>query len=261
MEWRQRSPHGFRFATVCRFNERGQVIEKEQTGNPSAVRLLFSYLYDSSGRLERILLQSAAETERVVESVRYDPDGSRIHTAYPIPLDENLRRSSGVSVESALHISLDAVAIMTMFDASDRPLRKVFYDERDRAIRRVGFHYDKHGLLDAEGEWIAGRICEDFRNLYRYDNAGRRIGIDCRWGDLAGTRRTYSYNEHSDIWTERIEVMDGLREEENEPRDWTQRYAYQYDRFDNWTERRLEAVFDSGDVRLTTIDRRELTYY
>jgi hypothetical protein len=38
-----------------------------------------------------------------------------------------------------LHASLDAVAIMTSFDSSDRPIRKVLYDADDRVIRRVAF--------------------------------------------------------------------------------------------------------------------------
>jgi hypothetical protein len=160
-----------------------------------------------------------------------------------------------------LHFSIDAVVIMTVLDANDRPIRKVLYDGDDRVIRRVAFRYDARGLLLEEGELVGGSIRDDFRNVYRYDSLGRQIEADRRWGDLGGARRTFAYNDGGDRVQEIIEQNMGLMSEEFGSEAWTQRFAYQYDDYENWIERTTETILHTGDARLSMIKRRELTYY
>jgi hypothetical protein len=261
LQRRHRNPNGSHWSLIFRFDDHGRVVEKEQLGVAPEDRQLFSYWYDQIGRLDRILLHSAKHGDRVFESVRYAADGSKTSTCYPIQLEETHRSTASVCAESALHLSIDAVAIMTVFDANDRLIRKVLYDADDRVIRRVVFRYDGRGLLIEEGEVIAGRIRDDFRNLYQYDAAGRHIEIDRRWGDLGGARRTFAYNDQSDVVEERIEQNGGLMNEDSDPQDWTQRFAYEYDPHGNWTERKTETITKVGEARLTMIERRDVTYY
>lgn len=129
------------------YDERGRILEKEQFGEEPEAHQLFSYRYDPLGRLDRVILRSAQEGERVFESVLYAADGTKTETFYPTPLDDTKRKTTGVCAESMLHLSIDAVVIMTVLDANDRPIRKVLYDDDDRVIRRVAFRYDACGML------------------------------------------------------------------------------------------------------------------
>lgn len=160
-----------------------------------------------------------------------------------------------------LHLSIDAVVIMTALDASDRPIRQVLYDRDDRVIRRVAFRYDARGLLIEEGELTGGSIRDDFRNVYRYDALERQIEADRRWGDIGGARRTFAYNDHGDIVQEVIEQSTGLLGEDFRPQAWTERFTYQYDDYENWIERTTETILHTGEARLSMIERRELTYH
>ena len=260
LERRHRNPEGSYWSIICRYDEHGRILEKEVSEKPAAQQL-FSYLYDPFGRLDRVMLRSAQEGERVFESVQYAADGTKTKTSYPTPLDDNQRKIAGVCAESMLHLSIDAVVIMTVFDASDRPIRKVLYDGDDRVIRRVAFRYDPRGLLLEEGELVGGSVRHDFRNVYRYDALGRLIEADRRWGDLGGARRTFAYNDRGDIIQEIIEQNTGLMREDTGSQAWTQRFAYEYDGFDNWIERTTETILDTGEARVSMIDRRELTYH
>jgi len=234
LERRHRNPDGSRWSTICRYDEHERILEKEQAGEMPPGQQLFSYRYDPFGRLDRVMLGSAEESERVFESVQYAADGTKAKTCYPTPLDANQRKTTCVSSEAMLHLSIDAVVIMTVFDASDRPTRKVLYDEDDRVIRRVAFRYDARGLLLEEGELVGGSVRDDFRNVYRYDALGRLIEADRRWGDLGGGRRTLAYNDRGDIVQEIIEQNMGLMREDIGSQAWTERFAYQYDGYDNW---------------------------
>jgi hypothetical protein len=159
-----------------------------------------------------------------------------------------------------LHLSIDAVVIMTILDASDRPIRKVLYDRDDRVIRRVAFRHDARGLLLEEGELVGGSVRDDFRNVYRYDALGRQIEADRRWYDDGGVRRTFSYNDRGDLVKEIIEQKTGLMREDTRSQTWTERFAYQYDGYDNWIERTTETILDTGGARVSMIERRALTY-
>jgi len=166
LERRHRNPDGSHGSIICRYDEHGRILEKEQVGEEPEAHQLFSYRYDPFDRLDRVILHFAQVGERVFESVQYAADGTKTKTSYPTPLDDTKRRTTGVCAESMLHLSIDAVVIMTVLDASDRPIRKVLYDGDDRVIRRVAFRYDTRGLLLEEGELVGGSIRDDFRNVY-----------------------------------------------------------------------------------------------
>jgi hypothetical protein len=253
LEQRHQNPDGSYWSIVCRYDERGRMVAKEQP------KQRFSYLYDSLGRLERVLSNTDQGGERVIESVQYAPDGTKTSTSYPPPLSDTQRRSTGVM----LHASLDAVAIMTSFDSSDRPIRKVLYDADDRVIRRVAFRYAEDGLLLEEGELIGGSIREDFRNVYRYDDLGRRIEVAQRWGDFGGLRLTLSYNGSGDIVEKIIEQHTGILREDDDTgsHSWTERFTHHYDDLGNWIKRTTETISQAGEVRRSMIEQRELTYY
>ena len=261
IERRHRNPDGSQWSMVYRYDERWRLLEKEYVGEKPEDQQLYSYRYDPLGRIDRVILRSAQENERVFESVQYAADGTKTNTSYPTPLDATRGGTTLASVGSMLHLSIDAVVVMTLLDASDRPVRKVLYNVDDRVIRRVAFLYDARGLLLEEGEWIGGSIRDDFRNVYRYDASGRQVEADKRWGDLGGERRSFAYNERGDVIRETIEQHTGLMSEFMEPQAWTQRYAYQYDSYDNWIERTTETISNTGETRVSMIERRELTYH
>lgn len=261
LERRHRNPEGSYWSIFWRYDEHGRILEKEQVSETPAAQQLFSYRYDPFGRLDRVMLRSAPEGERVFESVQYAADGTKTRTSYPTPLADNQKKTAGVCAEFMLHLSIDAVVIMTVFDATHRPMRKVLYDGDDRVIRRVAFRYDARGLLLEEGELVGGSVRDDFRNVYRYDALGRLIEADRRWGDLGGGRRTFAYNDRGDIVQEIIEQKTGLMREDTGSQAWTQRFAYQYDGYDNWIDRTTETILDTGEARVSMVERRELTYH
>jgi hypothetical protein len=105
LERRHQNPNGSHWSIVCRYDERGGIVQKEQP------KQRFSYLYDSLGRLERVLSNTDQGGERVIESLQYAADGAKTSTSYPPPLSDTERRSTGVM----LHVSVDAVAMHDVF--------------------------------------------------------------------------------------------------------------------------------------------------
>lgn len=261
LERRHQNPDGSHWSIICRYDEQGQILEKEEVSADPEASQLYSYKYDQLGRLDLVIQRSPKAGERVFESMRYAADGTKTKTSYPAPLDETKRNTTGVAAESMLHLSLDAVAIMTVLDSSDRAIRKVLYDADDRVIRRIAFRYDGRGLLIEEGELIGGSIRRDFRNVYLYDASSREIEVNRRWGDLGGSRRTFTYNDRGDVVQETIEQEIALVGVDIESQTWTQRFAYQYDQYQNWIERTTETITSAGDARLSMVERRQLTYY
>lgn len=261
LERRHRNGDGSRWSIINRYDEHGRILEREHAGESPAAQELFSYRYDPLGRLDRVTLHSGQEGERVFESVQYAADGTRTETLYPPPLYDTPRRTPIVGFESNLHFSMEAVVVMTILDAADRPIRKVFYDGDERVIRRLAFRYDTRGLLLEEGELIGGSIRDDFRNVYRYDALERQIVTDRQWGDLGGERRTFAYNDRGDVVQEVIEPKTDLMTDDVGPQAWSKRFTYQYDNFENWIERTTETIFPTGEARVSLIERRELTYY
>jgi YD repeat-containing protein len=232
LERRHRNPGATPWSIVCRYDDQGHLLEKAVQDER------FSYVYDALGRLERVLLGSAQASERVFESVRYAADGSKTNTSYPTPLDETQRQNISVDVQGALHFSIDAVAILTVFDDHDRAIRKALFDRDDRVIRRIAFRYDDRGLLMEEGELLNRTIRDDFRNVYRYDDRGRRIETTWRLGDLHVERRVFEHNEQGDVTLEKVEQESGLvLLPDSGPQSWAQRFVYRYDDRENWVER------------------------
>jgi len=258
IEWRHQNPDGSCWSIAARYGDDGKLLEKEHSGGPAGAEL-YSYHYDAFGRLDRVTLRSAKQDERIFESVQYAQDGTKTRTSYPTPLDEEQRKSTGVSVEAALHSSIDTVVIMTLLDTDDRPIRKVLYDADERIIRRIGFRYDDRGLLVEEGELIDGVMQEDFRNLYRYDALGRKTEVDRHCGNHARVLRTYTYNEHGDVELEHIRQNVLLFDEGTQ--EWSQEFGYEYDPAGNWTRRTLDTVLHTAERRSVRIEQRELTYF
>jgi hypothetical protein len=76
LERRHRNPEGSRWSIICRYDEQWRILEKEHIGEKADTQQLFSYRYDPLGRLDRIMLRSGQEGERVFESVQYAADGT-----------------------------------------------------------------------------------------------------------------------------------------------------------------------------------------
>lgn len=244
LERTHRNPNGTEWSIVWRYDEAGRLRHREQQGEAPE---LYTYTYDALGRLERVMVG-----ERAFESVRYGEDGTRTVTQYPGRMPPN----TGVDIRVMLHLSADAVAVTTTFDAGGRTVRKVLYDADDRVVRRIGFVYDERGLLAEEGEAVGGNIREDFRNVYRHDTAGRRIEIDQRCGGWGRHRTVYAYNERGDVEEQRIE-----QELLMETAAWTERFRYIYDAGGNWTERVTETEREGAEPRMSMVERRVLDYF
>jgi len=254
------NPDGREWSHICRYSHDRKLVEKEYRGISIGSDRKFSYHHDAAGRLERVLATSEAGAERIYESYRYDAQGLKTVTFYPdrTPAPGTV----GVSVEAMLHWHGDAVAVMTVFDEADRPARTVFYDENDRAIRRVVFRYDNSGNLVEEGEMEpGGAIRQDFRNVYRYDASGRQIEAEMHWYDFGGQTRKRTYNEFGDV-TEESRYPHEAQVKLFEQHDWATRYTYRYDDRGNWIER-ITATGSLPDGPFTDCahQRRELSYY
>lgn len=254
---RHRNPGGPEWSVVCRYDSQSRLVEKINTKAAGVEQ--FQYWYDPQGRLERVMLNGPGAYQRIFESRQYASDGSQTVSTYPW-LDEAKRRT-GVSADSALHCSDDAASILTFLDAGGRPTRKVLYDEDERVIRRIGFRYDERGWLLEEGEWIGGCI-RDFRNSYEYDALGRTTRMVKRWSDIHTEHRTFAYNGRGDVIEESIHQESGLLLTGNPgSQSWIERFTFQYDERGNWLERRTETILQSGETRVSMVDRRQLTYY
>jgi len=256
LEKRLRNPDGSHWSIVCRYDEHGRLYEKRHSGDATGAEgEEFSYHYDAAGRLERVMRRSEKDGERLFESFQYALDGTKRQSDYPIPLPAN----AGIACGCMLHFSRDTVVTMMLFDGHSRPARKVLYDADDRVIRRIAFRYDSRGLLVEEGEIIDGRINEDFRNIFEYDESGRTIVDDRKWGDWGGERRTFTRNEHGDVVEQRIAQISLIPEHDGAC--WAERSRFQYDEHQNWTERITDTVRASGEITVSVIERRALVYH
>jgi hypothetical protein len=252
----QRNPTGSRWSIICRYDEQGRLQQKRHSGDVTwAEREELSYHYDAAGRLDRVMRHSEKDGERLFESFQYAGDGTKRQSLYPAPLPPNV----GIACECMLHMSTDTVVTMMLFDHAGRPATKVLYDADDRVIRRIAFRYDSRGLLVEEGEIIGGRMREDFRNAFQYDESGRTIVDDRKWGDWGGERRTFTHNEYGDLTEVRIESACRLKGSGVEC--WAERSRFQYDDHQNWTERVTDTVRSSGEITVSATGRRTLVYY
>lgn len=252
-----RNPDGSEWTTVRRYDPDGRLFEEEQTGPPAQT---LAYRYDAQGRLERIDVRLPDGTERVQKSYLYYADQTSAITEY---IDPPLREKKvTVSVENMLHMSVDAVCIMTIRDSGKLPIKKVLYDADGRVIRRVLFRYDGNGRLVEEGEIESGdKLRADMRNSYRYDTEGRCIEAEFYWGEFGGQRKTRSYNEQGDLKEERVEPLPA-RVALHETAPWSAHYDYEYDARGNWTSRTEQVQrLDSGAPIRSEVTRRKLKYW
>jgi len=210
------------------------------------------------GRLEAVQVRDAGG-QRLEESCTYYDDGTSLHTFYP-----RLPGGAGVMADSWLHMSVDAVRIMTLQDRRGNPLEKVLYNADDRPIQRVLFLYDSEGRLSEEGEAdFEDRICQDFRNVFRYDALGRCVlrEMHCSFGS---ERHITDYNDHGDVSeTRRVPLPTatpsdiGLFSQASS----TKQFRYEYDASGNWITCLAETqASDSGDITHREEKHRRVDY-
>ena len=199
LEARQKNPNGTEWHALYRYADDGRLLEREYGGSEeTAVDRHFRYEYDSLGRVQRVMAQNSSGEERVFQSHSYDPNGEHRVTEYRDPA----MRAQNILVLSTdqLRKTSDTVAILTFFDAADRPVKRILYDGNDMVIRRVLIRHDEQGRILEEGEAEpGGKIREDFRHVYRYDDLGRMIEADMYWYAFGGQRVQTVYNEHGDV--------------------------------------------------------------
>lgn len=255
LNMRHTNPDGSQWSVVCRYDDHGRLLQKEQPCSEGTQ--LLSYRYDASGRLERVVARSTTTgAERVCESYEYDGTGRKRATVYPDPA---LRGKMSVSVEAVFKMSPEASAIRTAFGPEERPVEREFYDLNGRVERRILMQYDSAGRLVVEGEAEGGNtIREDLRQVYRYDAEGRLIERTMYYYGLFTELTTFSYNDLGDIIEERHQHTEASTLSGDQ--DWKIQSRYQYDDRENWIERVAETVLQTGDRRLSMIERRRMDY-
>ena len=257
IERRGRSRAGPEWSTLRRYDAGGRVIEEEHTGFRPQI---LTYRYDVRGRLQRIDIRRPDGSERIYESYLYFDDQTSAVTRY---IDPPLRDTNTVvAAESMLDMSADAVCILTAFDRSGRPVKRVLYDADERVIRRVLLQYNRSGKLMEEGEAESGgRLNPDLRNLYRYDAAGRCVEVEMHWGAIGGRREINSYNERGDLKEEHVlPVKPEIELFETPP--WVTLYDYEYDTQGNWTLRSAQIRgAESTAIIRTDTTRRTFEYW
>jgi YD repeat-containing protein len=181
----------------------------------------------------------------------------------PLCVDPPLRdmKNVAVSADRMLHMSIDAVRIITVCDRKGKPTERFLYDVDSRVIRRVLFRYDSAGRLRAGGEAEADeKMRTDMHNSYRYNAKGHCTEATMRWGATVGQRKTMSYNDLGDLEEENVVP---LRAEValHETVPWSTHYDYEYDALGNWTSRtdRVRRL-DRGAAIRTEANRRTLKY-
>lgn len=256
-----RNPGGSSWSIFCRYDGQGRILDRSVSADPRGeVRALsYYYDYDALGRLERVVQRSAAGLERVLESYRYEATGRKILTEY---LSLGLRKQGIVfGLDDSFHFSADASSVVTLFDEHERPVKRVIYDPNDRVDRRISFRYDAAGRLLEEGEDEGnGRIRQDYRQVYTYDNQGRILSKTVHHYVFGTQRTTLMYNDRGDAAEERYQDTRGMLDD-LDPQDWTKHFRYVYDGNGNWTERITETTLPAGETRVSLVERRSLEYF
>jgi hypothetical protein len=255
LEERHRNPDGSQWSLVCRYDERGRILERAEPG--LAGPRLLTYRYDTLDRLDSVLARSP-EGERLCESYRYDAVGRKTATVFPDPA---LRDKVHVALESAFETSTDAASIVTVFDKRDRPVERAFYELNGFVGHRILMRYDAAGKLIEQGESEGdGVIREDLRHLYRYDSDGRLVEKTMHHYGLWMLHQAFAYNEHGDIIEERQRQTGGHCGEEPD-QSWRTEFSYRYDEGGNWVERITHVVLQTSERRLQLVERRRIEYY
>jgi hypothetical protein len=237
LDARHRNPNGSEWSASYRYGEDGRLLETEYGGGEEfSGDRHFRYEYDSLGRLQRVTARNAAGEERVYQSHTYEPSGEHRLTEYRDPALQ--ARHVNTSAELMLERTADTVAVLTFFDAADRPVKRILYDGNDSVIRRVLIRHDEQGRIVEEGEAEpGGKIRGDFRHVYLYDDRGRRIEADMHWYAFGGQRVRTTYNDRGDIAKEQTLRRAGEVDLGHGDREWVQKYEYAYDHRGNWLTR------------------------
>ena len=252
-QW-HRNRDGFEWSIVRRYDADGRVLEEERSAPQAQI---LAYAYDLAGRLARVDVRSPGGPERKQESYQYKDDQTSVVTLYIDPPLRD-RKNVAVSAGSMLHMSIDAVRIITIRDSKATPTEKVLYDVDNRMIRRVLFRYDGAGRLLAEGEAEPDeRMRADMHNSYRYNASGRCIQALMRWGATGGHRKTMSYNDLGDLVEERVVPLPSeVALHATAP--WSTHYDYEYDTRGNLTSRteQVRRLHSDAVIRTEVIRRR-----
>jgi hypothetical protein len=122
---------------------------------------------------------------------------------------------------------------------------------------------------------IFGRGSQWWKQVHRYDAAGRRVETISSWGPLGEERRTMAYNEYGDLREEKLfrgtkEIsIDGegsivpTREHPSagEPSSEV-RFSYEYDEYGNWIERVVSGRHGPEEsFSVSSVERRRITYH
>jgi hypothetical protein len=254
-----RNSDGSESAVLRRFGADGLLLTEERTGGETQTLV---YDYDTFGRLERVTVISVKGAERPFESYCYHEDGTSTQTSY-IDISSHPPNSFGVDEEGLLDMSMDAVCIRTVRNAAGAPLHKVLLDARDEIIRHVLYKYNETGHLIEEGEIDVGSdLREDLRNLYSYDELGRRIGAQI-YRPFCGWSQRFSYNTAGDV---NEEIVIPLRHGRGDPFEQSPHsstsHEYKYDTQNNWTYRKTRVRdLDDGRTLYTAETQRTVEYW
>ena len=218
-----------------------------------------TFKYDRSGRLDQVF-HHGDQGRRLEETYLHHADGTSTQIRY-LQNRDDVGRTSSTCSDSMLHVSADAVRVITLRDPQDNPLEEVLYNIDERPIQRVLFVYDHARRLIEEGEACSDNtIRDDFRNLYRYDSQGRCIEKQIET-PFHGERQTTTYNKHGDATEVRRTYLDtGI--ELTPKRPWALHFSYDYDAYGNWLVCRIETrTFDTGETTQRDERRRRVTYW
>ena len=163
---------------------------------------------------------------------------------------------------------------ITTYDERDNPIELRIVSADGGVFRQVVRKYDASGRLEEEktlqqndGLLFLDRLtpvqkaaltpeqaqafAQPPETRYKYDAQGRLIEKQQRNKPFDRTT-TIDYNDRGDIARE-LDTFQGNRVLSDV------RYSYQYDSFNNWTEKVVTRNIGSGSMTLTT--RRTITYY
>lgn len=243
------------------------------------------YYYDSQGRLTRV----TGTDSRWTTSFDYDDQGrrTRIVRSTESGVDDD---PFGVYVDANRDLFAAPPAggwVITSFNDGDQPIESRVYGPDGELIRRLTRSYDAKGRvvesayvvenleslreelratrkgLRSDPEALEAQLAQMLgdgnmfaRVSYLYDDQSRVSEKHDDFGRSDNTITKITYNEHGD---EAEEIRTGSHPP-GSPEEYDTRFTYQYDSFGNWTERTVSCA-PTGIEPLTTIDRREITYY
>jgi len=243
---------GSGFTTIYSYDETGRLVSS------SCRDFSRFYRYDAAGRLAEVTVQSPSRTG-VVETYEYAPDGSKKKTVQLGPSPANC--SFQVEGGEAGYPAPGAVAMVTLYTTTGKPLETQFLDENGSIVNRIVLRYDERGLVVEESsiqsansmlaripvdqmdpgqiEMLRSVFANAARTLYHYDERGRRIKKETTmFGGMMETTEAISYNESDDPVSHAFEEHNKTGEPSS--RRFESRTLYEYDSHGNWLIKSLE---------------------